>query len=173
MLFYGCCHALPLSYCRWYLWFFCIPADLTIWKSDNRQSLFCRCFLLLIAFLKACLVQKGWNIWLYGDIELHFSDNRLTQIRADFQPDAALSGGRWVKLNPWFFANGCLMYMPSFNAWYNAISILLKRKRIPIWFYSCKAGLNWFLKNVGVCNLPRSANKKPPCPIGHVKRLLK
>lgn len=37
-----------------------------------------------------------------------FSDNRLTQIRADFQPDAALSGGRWVKLNPWFFANGCL-----------------------------------------------------------------
>ena len=47
-------------------------------------------------------------IWLYGDIELHFSDNRLTQIRADFQPNAALSGGRWVKLNPWFFANGCL-----------------------------------------------------------------
>ena len=57
---------------------------------------------------KGLLVQKGWNIWLYGDIELHFSDNRLTQIRADFQPDAALSGGRWVKLNPWFFANGCL-----------------------------------------------------------------
>ena len=39
---------------------------------------------------------------------VHFSDNRLTQIRADFRPDAALSGGRWVKLNPWFFANGCL-----------------------------------------------------------------
>ena len=57
---------------------------------------------------KGLLVQKGWNIWLYGDIELHFSDNRLTQIRADFQPNTALSGGRWVKLNPWFFANGCL-----------------------------------------------------------------
>ena len=57
---------------------------------------------------KGLLVQKGWNIWLYGDIELHFSDNRLTQIRADFQPDTGLSGGRWVKLNPWFFANGCI-----------------------------------------------------------------
>ena len=84
---------------------FCIPADLTIWKSDNRQSPFCRCFLRLIASLKACWCKKAG---IFGDIELHFSDNRLTQIRADFQPDAALSGGRWVKLNPWFFANGCL-----------------------------------------------------------------
>ena len=64
---------------------------------------------------KGLLVQKGWNIWLYGDIELHFSDNRLTQIRADFQPDTALSGGRWVKLNPWFLQMAALMYMPSFQ----------------------------------------------------------
>ena len=87
---------------------FCIPAGLIIWKSDNLRSLFCRCSPAPDCVPKGLLVQKGWNIWLYGDIELHFSDNRLTQIRADFQPDAALSGGRWVKLNPWFFANGCL-----------------------------------------------------------------
>ena len=35
---------------------------------------------------KGLLVKKGWNIWLYGNIELHFSDDRLTQIRAVFQP---------------------------------------------------------------------------------------
>lgn len=52
---------------------------------------------------KGLLVKKGWNIWLYGDIELHFSDDRLTQIRADFQPGTSLNGGRWLSLNPWFF----------------------------------------------------------------------
>ena len=48
-------------------------------------------------------MKKGWNIWLYGNIELHFSDDRLTQIRADFQPGEPLNGGRWLSLNPWFF----------------------------------------------------------------------
>ena len=52
---------------------------------------------------KGLLVKKGWNIWLYGNIELHFSDDRLTQIRADFQPGEPLNGGRWLSLNPWFF----------------------------------------------------------------------
>lgn len=52
---------------------------------------------------KGLLVQKGWNIWLYGDIELHFLDNRLIQIRADCQPGLPLRGGRWLSLSPWFF----------------------------------------------------------------------
>ena len=48
------------------------------------------------------LVKKGWNIWLYGNIELHFSDDRLVQIRADFDSESGLQGGRWLSLNTWF-----------------------------------------------------------------------
>jgi len=40
---------------------------------------------------KGLLVKKGWNIWLYGDIELHFSDDRLTHQERETVTIAALS----------------------------------------------------------------------------------
>lgn len=122
---------------------------------------------------KGLLVQKGWNIWLYGDIELHFSDNRLTQIRADFQPDAALSGGRWVKLNPWFFANGCLDVYAVIQRLVQRNIDFIKTETHTNLILQLQSGVELIFENAGVCNLPRSANKKPPCPTGHEKRLLK
>ncbi|MCP1659665.1 hypothetical protein [Neisseria perflava] len=50
------------------------------------------------------VVKKGWNIWLYGNVEFHFSDGRLNQIRVENLAFEGVHGGRSIMLRPWIFA---------------------------------------------------------------------
>ena len=92
---------------------------------------------------KGLLVKKGWNIWLYGNIELHFSDDRLTQIRADFQPGEPLNGGRWLSLNPWFFNHADKLGLKWLESkvkvrWLSEHETMLRLTVVPIGYPSLK-----------------------------------
>ncbi|PSJ79329.1 hypothetical protein [Neisseria iguanae] len=50
------------------------------------------------------VVKQGLNIWLYGNIEFHFSDGILNQICLEHLPFGSIDGGRSILLYPWIFS---------------------------------------------------------------------
>lgn len=120
---------------------------------------------------KGLLVKKGWNIWLYGDIELHFSDDRLTQIRADFQPGTSLNGGRWLSLNPWFFRHADKLDL------YSAIAKLvqhhidfIKIDTPSALILRLQSGVELMFEKCNGQRLFAFCKQKPPYPNGRMKR---
>lgn len=55
-------------------------------------------------FSKEELIKgKDFNIWTYGDIELHFENQILYLIYSDYWYEWKLGGGDHLKLNKWIF----------------------------------------------------------------------
>ncbi|ATD65086.1 hypothetical protein ACFPVS_12410 [Neisseria weixii] len=52
---------------------------------------------------RGLIVKQGLSIWLYGNVEFHFSDGILNQIRLEQLPFGSLDGGRSILLHPWLF----------------------------------------------------------------------
>ncbi len=53
-------------------------------------------------------VSKGIDIWLYGNIELHFFDGILTKIYSDHfydNPLLKLDGGKYLEIFSWIFTH--------------------------------------------------------------------
>lgn len=49
------------------------------------------------------MLKKGFDIWTYGDIELHFENEKLFLIYSDHWHDWKLDGGDSLKLDKWIF----------------------------------------------------------------------
>jgi len=47
--------------------------------------------------------KKGFDIWTYGDIELHFENKELFLIYSDYWYEWKFDGGKSLKLNKWIF----------------------------------------------------------------------
>ena len=50
---------------------------------------------------KTLLKVKGFDIWTYGDIELHFKNKILFLIYSDYWYEWKLEGGKNLKLKKW------------------------------------------------------------------------
>lgn len=54
-------------------------------------------------FEKKVYLKNDFNIWQYGDIELHFEDDTLSCIFSDYWYEWKLSGGKHLELEKWIF----------------------------------------------------------------------
>lgn len=47
--------------------------------------------------------KGGFDIWAYGDLELHFKDNQLILIFSDYWSENKINAGNHILLKPWIF----------------------------------------------------------------------
>lgn len=114
---------------------------------------------------KGLLVKKGWNIWLYGNIELHFFDDKLVQIRADFDTETGLRGGRWLSLNTWFLsASGKLDFHSVVDKFIGCNLDFIKVDTPSALVLRLQSGVELLFEKCGKHRLSALSKQKTPLP---------